>query len=141
VAALVPNCTTRDSLGNAMFTFLTAADEIKESFAYSNDTAEATVATTVLNETASDCPANLVNKKTGYCVSSWNGYPVTQVSSMPAGKAVGEEVIGRRHVVGFDGNVVVGGLLIHQVISTCCASLHDAWYSSDTHCKSKACLC
>ncbi|KAL0041497.1 hypothetical protein WJX79_005389 [Trebouxia sp. C0005] len=36
------------------------------------------------------------------------------VSSIPARKAVGEQVIGRRHMVGFDGNVVVGGLLIHQ---------------------------
>jgi len=71
----------------------------------------------VANETASDCPKALVDKTTGYCVTSWNGYPVTQVSSMPAGKAVGEEVLGRRHMVGFDGNVVVGGLLIHQVMT------------------------
>lgn len=117
VAALAPNCTTRDSLGNAQFTFLLAANETQESFANTSDTAAATTTTAVANETASDCPKALVDKTTGYCVTSWNGYPVTQVSSMPAGKAVGEEVLGRRHMVGFDGNVVVGGLLIHQVMT------------------------
>ena len=122
VAALAPNCTTRDSMGNAQFTFLLAANETQESFANASDTAAATTTTAVANETASDCPSALVDETTGYCVTSWNGYPVTQVSSMPAGKAVGEEVIGRRHMVGFDGNVVVGGLLIHQVMT--CAVGH-----------------
>ena len=115
VAALAPNCTTRDSLGNAQFVFLLAANQSLESFSNSSDTAEATNTTAVANETASDCPSALVDAKTGYCVSTWSGYSVTQVSSMPAAEAVGEEVIGRRHVVGFDGNVVVGGLLVHQV--------------------------
>jgi len=133
VAALAPNCTTRDSLGNAEFTFLLAANETQESFANSSDTAAATTATAVANETASDCPKNLVDKTSGYCVTSWNGYSVTQVSSMPAGKAVGEQVIGRRHMVGFDGNVVVGGLLIHQVM-TCTVS-----HTCDV-CKTLACV-
>lgn len=117
VAALAPNCTSRDSLGNVQFTFLLAANETQESFANSSDTAAASTTTAVANETASDCPKALVDKTTGYCVNSWNGYPVTQVSSIPARKAVGEQVIGRRHMVGFDGNVVVGGLLIHQVMT------------------------
>ena len=128
VAALAPNCTTRDSLGTAQITFLLAANESKESFASSNDTAAATIATSVLNETASDCPPDLVDKKTGYCVSSWSGYPVVQVSSMPAGKVVGQEVVGRRHMVGFDGNVVVGGLLIHQVTKTACCIVFSEWF-------------
>ena len=115
VAALAPNCTTRDSLGNAQFVFLLAANQSLESFSNSSDAAVATNTTAVANETASDCPSALVDAKTGYCVSIWSGYSVTQVSSMPAAEAVGEEVVGRRHVVGFDGNVVVGGLLVHQV--------------------------
>lgn len=116
VAALAPNCTSRDSLGNAQFAFLLAADESKESFANSNDTVSVTAAATVMNETASDCPPQLQQKKTGYCVSTWNGYSVVQVTSMPERQARGEQVVGRRHAVGFDGNVVVGGLLVHQVI-------------------------
>ena len=133
VAALAPNCTTRDSLGNAEFTFLLAANETQESFANSSDTAAATTTTAVANETANDCPTTLVDKTTGYCVTSWNGYSVTQVSSMPAGKAVGEQVIGRRHMVGFDGNVVVGGLLIHQVMT--CAVGHTC-----NDCQTLACV-
>ncbi len=133
VAALAPNCTTRDSLGNAAFTFLLAANETQESFANSSDTAAATTATAVASETASVCPKDLVDKTSGYCVTSWNGYSVTQVSSMPAGKAVGEQMIGRRHMVGFDGNVVVGGLLIHQVMT--CAVGHTC-----NVCKTLACV-
>lgn len=133
VAALAPNCTTRDSLGNAQFTFLLAANETQESFANSSDTAAATTTTAVANETASDCPNDLVDKASGYCVTSWSGYPVTQVSSMPAGKAVGEQAIGRRHMVGFDGNVVVGGLLIHQVMTCTIGHTYNV-------CKTLACV-
>ena len=115
VKALAPNCTTRDSLGDAQITFLLAANQSQESFAYSSDTAEAVVPDAVLNETASNCPPELVDRETGYCVSSWSGYPVVQVSSKPAGRATGEQVTGRRRMVGFDGNVVIGGLLVHQV--------------------------
>ena len=115
IAALAPKCTSRDGLGNAQFTFLLAEDESQESFADSNATVSLAVAAPVLNETASDCPLELKQKRTGYCISRWNGYPVARVSSMPDRQAVGEQVIGRRHTVGFDGNVVVGGLLLHQV--------------------------
>ena len=115
VAALAPNCTNRDSLGNAQFAFLLSADESKESFANSNDTVSVAAAAPVMNQTASDCPPQLQQKKSEYCVSTWNGYSVVQVSSMPERQARGEQVIGRRHTVGFDGNVVVGGLLVHQV--------------------------
>jgi hypothetical protein len=87
----------------------------------------------VASETASVCHKDLVDKTSGYCVTSWNGYSVTQVSSMPAGKAVGEQMIGRRHMVGFDGNVVVGGLLIHQVMT--CAVGHTC-----NVCKTLACV-
>lgn len=102
VAALAPNCSTsRDSLGNAQFVFLLAADESSTSFANSSGT--------------SDCPLQLRQGATGYCMTQWHGYPVVQVSSMPDRQAIGEQVIGRRRIVGTGGNVVVGGLLLHQV--------------------------
>lgn len=116
IAALAPNCSTsRDSLGNAQFVFLLAANESSESFANSSKTVSTATAAQVLNETASDCPLQLRQSATGYCVSRWNGYPVAQVSSMPDRQAVGEQMVGRRRTVGIDGNVVVGGLLLHQV--------------------------
>ena len=116
VAALAPNCSTsRDSLGNAQFVFLLAANQSSESFANSSDKLSVAAAAQVLNETASDCPLQLRQRATGYCMSRWNGYPVAQVSSMPDRQAVGEQVVGRRRTVGIDGNVVVGGLLLHQV--------------------------
>ena len=34
---------------------------------------------------------------------------------MPAAKVAAEKVTGHRHRVGWDGNVVIGGLLLHQV--------------------------
>ena len=118
VAALAPNCSTsRDSLGNAQFVFLLAANESSESFANSNDTVSTAAAVQILNETASACPLQLRQSATGYCMTRWNGYPVVQVSSMPDRQAVGEQVVGRRRTVGIDGNVVVGGLLLHQVNS------------------------
>ena len=116
VAALAPNCSTsRDSLGNAQFVFLLAANESSESFANSSDLVSVAAAAQVLKETASDCPLQLRQRATGYCMKRWNGYPVVQVSSMPDRQAVGEQVVGRRRTVGIDGNVVVGGLLLHQV--------------------------
>ena len=116
VAALAPNCSTsRDSLGNAQFVFLLAANESSESFANSSQTVSVAAAGQVLSETAKDCPLQLRQSATGYCMSRWNGYPVVQVSSMPDRQAVGEQMVGRRRTVGIDGNVVVGGLLLHQV--------------------------
>ena len=106
VAALAPNCTSRDRRGNARFVFLLAANDSSKS---SGTTME------VLNETASDCPLQLRQGATGYCMNQWNGYPVVQVSSMPDRQTIGEQVIGRRRTVGIGGNVVVGGLLLHQV--------------------------
>ena len=113
IAALAPNCTSRDSLGNAEFGFRLLTNQGSKSSANSSD--PATAATQVLNETASECPPQLRQSKTGYCTSRWNGYPMVQVSSMPDRQAIGEQVVGRRRTVGINGNVVVGGLLLHQV--------------------------
>lgn len=117
LAALAPNCTSRDSLGNAQFMFLVAADQSEESFADSSHSVAATAAAAAPADSGpvSVCPPQLRQKGTGYCVSKWNGYAVAQVASMPDRKVVGEQVIGRRRTLGFGGNVVVGGLLLHQV--------------------------
>lgn len=115
VKALAPTC-NRDSLGSQRFYFGVAADQSQENVAANSTvTASAGTDTVTLNETASQCPGKLVDKKTGYCVDVWGGYPVVQVSSMPSAKAIGERVRGHRYTVGWSGNVVVGGLLLHQV--------------------------
>ena len=113
--ALVPSC-NRDSLGNRRFSFAVAAAQSQEDVtANATLTATASTSTVILNETASNCPSKLVDSSTGYCVDVWSGYSVVQVSSMPAAKVVAEKVTGHRHRIGWDGNVVVGGLLLHQV--------------------------
>lgn len=113
--ALVPSC-NRDSLGNRRFSFAVAAAQSQEIVtANATLTATASTSTVILNETASNCPSKLVDSSTGYCVDVWSGYSVVQVSSMPAAKVVAEKVTGHRHRIGWDGNVVVGGLLLHQV--------------------------
>ena len=77
--ALVPSC-NRDSLGNQRFSFAVDADESQENIT-ANATITATVSTSTvtLDETASNCPSELVDSSAGYCVGVWSGYPVTQV--------------------------------------------------------------
>ena len=81
VAALVPKC-SRGALGNQRFYVSVARDQAQENVtANSSIAASGATDTAVLNETPSNCPAELVSSSTGYCQGRWSGYPVPQVSA------------------------------------------------------------